>query len=110
MNGRLWEITSPNSLLDAFCPGLRPTNLNLHVDYFEEENRRYDGHMGPFDAMRNPQLCVPGKEWRPLIISPAAGNPRDSPEYESILNCWKSDGPSAFDMGSVINRYIDNLI
>ena len=38
MNGRLWEITSPNSLLDAFCPGLRPTNLNLRVDYFEEEN------------------------------------------------------------------------
>ena len=80
------------------------------MDYFEEENRRYNGHMGPFDTTRYPQLCVPGKEWRPLIISPAAGNPCDSPEYESILNCWKSDGPSAFDTGSVINGYIDNLI
>ena len=110
MNGRLWEITSPNSLLDAFCPGLRPTNLNLHVDYFSEENRRYDGHMGPFDPTRNAQLCYPGKEWRALIVSPAAGNPRDSPEYESMLNCWKSDGPPAFDTGSVNNEYIDNLI
>ena len=110
MNGRLWEITSPNSLLDAFCPGLRPTNLNLRVDYFSEENRRYDGHMGPFDPTRNAQLCYPGKEWRALIVSPAAGNLHDSPEYESMLNCWKSDGPPAFDTGSVNNEYIDNLI
>ena len=38
----------------------------------KEEHRRYDGHMGPFDPNRNAQLCSPGKEWRALIVSPAA--------------------------------------
>ena len=108
--GRLWEVTSPNSLQNVFCPGKRPSNLNLGVKHFEEYYRRYDGHMGPFDPTRNPQLYFPDKEWRPLIITPAAGQPRDSPEYESVTNCWKSDGHPAFDTGTVHGSYIDRLI
>lgn len=110
MNNRLWEVSSPNSLHNAYCPGLRPSNLNLRVDYFRGEHRRYDGHMGPFDPMCNAQVSPPGKEWRALIITPAAGNPRDSPEHESVLNCWKSDGAPAFDTGNINNDYIAKLI
>lgn len=110
MSGRLWEISSPNSLLNAFCPGVKPSNLNLGVGDYKEEHRRYDGHMGPFDPTRNPQLTPPGKEWRPLIISHTAGNPRDCPEYESVLNCWKSDKKPAFDSGRIHDNYLNNLI
>ena len=110
MQGRLWEVTSPNSLQNAFCPGKRPSNLNLRVNYFEEYHRRYDGHMGPFDPTKNPQLSLPDRPWRPLIIKPAAGQPRDSPEYESILNCWKSDEHPAYDSGTIHDNYIDKLI
>ena len=108
--GRLWEAWSPNSLQNAFCPGTRPSNLNLGVTYLAEQDRRYDGHMGPFDPTRNAQLGFPGREWRPFVITPAAGQPRDSPEYEIITNCWKSDAGPAFDTGSVHNYYIDRLI
>ena len=108
--GRLWEVTSPNSLQNAFCPGKRPSNLNLHVNHLEEYYRRYDGHMGPFDPSVNAQFNFPDKPWRPLIIAPAAGQPRDSPEYESVLNCWKSNEHPAFDTGIVHNSYIDRLI
>ena len=108
--GRLWEAWSPNSLQNAFCPGTRPSNLNLGVTYLAEQDRRYDGHMGPFDPTRNAQLSFPGREWRPFVITPAAGQPRDSPEYEVITNCWKSDARPAFDTGSVHNYYIDKLI
>lgn len=66
--------------------------------------------MGPFNPTRNAQLCIPGKEWRALIVSPAAGNPRDCPEYESVNNCWRSDGIPAIDTGSVHIKYINKLI
>ena len=108
--GRLWEVTSPNSLQNVFCPGKRPSNLNLNVNYLKEYYRRYDGHLGPFDPTKNTQLSFTEKPWRALIISPAAGQPRNSPEYESILNCWKSDEHPAFDTGSIHNSYIDKLI
>ncbi|EDR06478.1 uncharacterized protein LACBIDRAFT_328877 [Laccaria bicolor S238N-H82] len=108
--GRMWEITSPNSLQNTFCPGIRPANLNLRVRFFEEQHRRYDGHMGPFDPTRNAQLWLPGKEWRALIMGPAAGNPRKYPEYEVATNCWKSDAAPAFDTGRIHNSYIDKLI
>ncbi|EDR14505.1 uncharacterized protein LACBIDRAFT_321621 [Laccaria bicolor S238N-H82] len=108
--GRLWRISSPNSFQNPFCPGSRPTNLNLRVSYFEEQHRHYDGHMGPFDPTRNTQLWFPGKEWRALILTPAAVTPRDNPEYEPVTNCWKSDAAPAFDTGRIHPSYIDNLI
>ena len=52
MNGRLWEITSPNSLLVAFCPGVRPTNLNFHVNHYKEEHQHQENvqlHFGNLD-------------------------------------------------------------
>ena len=66
--------------------------------------------MGPFDPTWNAQLSLPGKEWRALIIAPAAGQPHNSPEYEPITNCWKSDTYPAFNTGAVHGSYIDRLI
>lgn len=70
----------------------------------------YDGHMGPFDPTRNTQPCIPGTEWRALIVSPAAGNLCGCPEYEFVNNCWRSDGVPAVDTGNIHTEYINILI
>jgi len=85
MGERLYEVTSPNSLCNVFCPGLRPDNLNLHINFYEEKNWHYDRHMGPFDPTKNTQLWFPGKEWRALIVSSTAGNLHDCPKYNQSL-------------------------
>jgi len=66
--------------------------------------------MGPFDPTRNAQLCLIGKEWRALIVAPAVGNPRDSPEHESVLNCWKSNASPAYNTRNIHDGYINKLI
>ena len=66
--------------------------------------------MGPFDPTRNTQLCIPGKEWRALTVSPAVGNPHDCSEYKSVNNCWRCDGVPAIDTGNIHTEYINKLI
>ena len=54
MNGKTWILWFPNSILDAFYPGIRSPGYEVVMEK-ERTKRRFDGHLGRFDPTKSPQ-------------------------------------------------------
>ena len=66
MNGKTWILWSPNSILDAFYPGICSPGYEVVMEK-EWTKRRFDGHLGRFDPTKSPQHYDPQQPWLTLL-------------------------------------------
>ena len=66
MKGKTWETWSPNSLIDAFYPGIRAPGYNVAMEA-DPTKRRFDGHLGRFDPTKSPQHYDPRYPWLAFV-------------------------------------------
>jgi len=104
----IWELWSPNSSQVAFYPGVPPPNLQLCIPS-DERQRRYDGHLGRFDATFSPQLLSEQRPWRGFILRPESGFKQQSqyPEFALLHQNWQS---MSSEDGMITSQWIDALM
>ena len=105
---RVWELWSPNSSQISFYPGVPPPNLQLTCPP-EETQRRFDGHLGPYDYTVSPQVLSEQRPWHGFILRQASGFKQQSecPEFALLHQNWRS---ISAEEGMIETKWIDALM
>lgn len=69
MDGRRWELWSPNSLERPFYPGVADPTWSGSLPSIQSA-RRYDGHLGRFDCTVSPQCYSLREPWLAFVRRP----------------------------------------
>jgi hypothetical protein len=106
VNGRRWELWSPNSHIVAYHPG------KMREDYFSriDDNRklrRFDGSLGRFDPTIAPQCFDSKRPWLGFIVRLGQANNRE-PEFDYISRHWVSEHGTRYH-GMIKNELLISL-
>src|SRR6201996_8295652 len=86
VQGERYLIWSPNSSQDPFYPGVFP-QLEPPPLPSSLTQRRYDGHRGPSDFTRSPQVYDPARPWLGFILRETRRT-FDDVEYIPAYSVW----------------------
>ena len=108
MKGKTWEAWSPNSLVDAFYPGIRAPGYNVAMEV-DPTKRRFDGHLGRFDPTKSPQHYDPRQPWLALVRRERASPTKI--EHTPLWTAWVSLPPRGGikDLGRLDTAYLLQL-
>ncbi|KAJ7738631.1 hypothetical protein B0H16DRAFT_1570311 [Mycena metata] len=97
---------SPNSTQLPFYPGSGAVPPSRDIP--AQSARRLDGHLGPKDPTRNPQLYVVGRPWLPLIEKRDENDIEPDVSYEDVFDVWTTDNRDGI-WGSIDRGFITRL-
>lgn len=96
--GKTWELWSPNSVIDAYYPGIRAPGYKVAM-IEDMTKRRFDGHLGRFDPTKAPQHYDPRQPWLLFVRRRRVDRPKI--EHVPLVVAWVSSPPKgkAMDLG-----------
>ena len=105
---KLWQLWSPNSPLNVFYPGICAPGFEFKMDN-DEEKRRFDGHLGPFDPTRSPQHFDARRPWQGFVRRDRTTSSRV--EHIPSFLAWESLPPhnGSHDLGRLDTAFIIQL-
>ena len=108
MKGETWEVWSPNSLVDAFYPGIRAPGYKVAMEV-DPTKRRFDGHLGCFDPTKSPQHYDPRQPWLALVRRERASPSKI--KHTPLWTAWVSLPPQRriIDLGRLDTAYLLQL-
>lgn len=105
IDNEIWELWSPNASYHAYYPGIKKIAPDFENSSYNEIPRS-DGHLGRFDATRNPQLHNPRKPWLPFVRK-MAKSANKYPEFKPFFEAW--DGKRGKLFPDVVEDYEQRL-
>ena len=108
IEGRVWELWSPNSSRLPFFPGERDLDCPLLVNPLSR-NRRCDGHLGRFDFTVSPQCYE--HPWRAFVLRtlPQYSTIHQFPEFARVHDVWVDEPSPATETGMLPGGFLKTL-
>ncbi|KAJ7803925.1 hypothetical protein B0H13DRAFT_2388707 [Mycena leptocephala] len=107
LDGRRYEIWSPNSLQIPYYPGVRPRASKL-LPSSAKEQRRVDGQLGRFDPTISPQYFDTRRPWLAFLPSPGCPVDEDEAQFTPVHDVWESTPDSGF-LGRLDPHFLSRL-
>ncbi|KAF8158734.1 hypothetical protein K438DRAFT_1776884 [Mycena galopus ATCC 62051] len=107
VDGRGYLIWSPNSAQDPYYPGVFPP-LSQGAQAAERSQRCLDGHSGPSDFTRVPQVYNWLKPWLGFLVRESRSSDQDI-EYVVAYSVWRNP-VGATDRGRIDPEHVERLL